>query len=473
MASKNIVFETVPSSIRVPGRYIEFNTKLAVRSLPVNPQKVLLVAPMLSTGSAEDLEAKQVFSDEEAGRYFGQGSVAHLLARQAIKNNPYIDLTVLGVLDDSSAIKSEGLIMLSGKPSSTGRITVSIGLESYSIAVNMNEDMASIIDRLIDVLNNHEDNVIIASKGADNEIVLTAKNGGTIGNEITIKIAITSRDLQGTVVPMSGGDGNPAIDRALSSVAGKHYNIIISPFNDDNNLLILKNHIDEVSGPIEKKNCIGVIGSKDTLSHSIAKASLLNSGRITIGWYPESDVTNGMIAAAYGAVIAFEEDTARPLNTLEVKNIGITSENKWPLFAEQNNALYNGVTPLTVVNNRVQILRAISTYTKNETGTDDPALLDITTIRTLDYLSMAINQRIALRFPRSKLSNKTPPKVKSELLDVLMLAEELEFVEEVEANKSKLLVERDLQDVNRLNARIPADVVNGLHVFGAVIDLYL
>ena len=138
-----------------------------------------------------------------------------------------------------------------------------------------------------------------------------------------------------------------------------------------------------------------------------------------------------------------------------------------------NNALYNGVTPLTVVNNKVQILRAVSTYTKNATGTDDPALLDITTIRTLDYVREAIDTRIALRFPREKLHERTPKKVRSEILDVLLKLEDAEIIEGVMANAHLLVVERDASDPNRLNVQVPADVVNGLHVFAARIDLYL
>lgn len=40
-----ISFDTIPGSIRVPGQYIEFNTRNAVQGLPQNPQKVLMLAP--------------------------------------------------------------------------------------------------------------------------------------------------------------------------------------------------------------------------------------------------------------------------------------------------------------------------------------------------------------------------------------------------------------------------------------------
>ena len=105
-----------------------------------------------------------------------------------------------------------------------------------------------------------------------------------------------------------------------------------------------------------------------------------------------------------------------------------------PLFVYSD----NGLTPFEIgPGDTVQIVRAISTYTKNAEGVDDVSLLDITTIRTLDYVRKACRERISLRFPRDKLSSRTPPKVQSELLDVLIKLEELEIIEEVEANKSR------------------------------------
>ena len=50
MASKNISFDSIPSSIRKPGKYFEFNTKLAVRTLPANLQRMLIIAQSLTAG---------------------------------------------------------------------------------------------------------------------------------------------------------------------------------------------------------------------------------------------------------------------------------------------------------------------------------------------------------------------------------------------------------------------------------------
>ncbi|STJ90098.1 tail sheath protein [Escherichia coli] len=94
---------------------------------------------------------------------------------------------------------------------------------------------------------------------------------------------------------------------------------------------------------------------------------------------------------------------------------------------EQESALHNGLTPVEVgPGNTVQIVRAVSTYTVNAQGVVDVSLLDITSIRTLDYTRKACRERISLRFPREKLSTRTIAKVESELYDVLLKLEESE-----------------------------------------------
>src|SRR6185369_15911909 len=159
---------------------------------------------------------------------------------------------------------------------------------------------------------------------------------------------------------------------------------------------------------------------------------------------------------------------------LELKGIHAPAVTSRFTRTEQESCLHNGTTPLEVgPGEKVQIVRAVTTYVKDANNIDDISLLDITTIRTLDYVRKAIRERIALRFPRAKLSTKTAPRVKTEIMDVLLKLEDLEIVEEVEANRAGVIVERDLQDPNRLNAKIPADVVNGLHVFAGRIDLLL
>ena len=171
---------------------------------------------------------------------------------------------------------------------------------------------------------------------------------------------------------------------------------------------------------MEQRGAIGVYASTGTLSAATTLAGQLNSGRITGALLPGSTTPPEQIAAAYAAVLASEEDPARPLNTLVLTGVTVPPVASRLGRTEQEVCLKNGVTPLEAgPGDVVQIVRAISTYTVNAEGTADVSLLDITTIRTLDYVRKAIRERISLRFPREKLSTRTPPKVRSEILDVL------------------------------------------------------
>ena len=469
--TEHISFDTIPSSIRVPGQYIEFNTRNAVQGLPQNPQSVLLLAPMLDSGTQEPLTPVQLFSDAQAGDLFGRGSWAQLMVRQAFKNNSYLDLTVIGLPDHSAGVAATGSLKIDGTAQTAASISLTIGGVAVAVAVSANQSAAEAAEKLAAAVNAAA--LPVSATAEQGSLKLTARSKGAIGNEISLACDMSASGLAGSITAMTNGAQNADIAAALDKVAGKHYHIIVSPFNDVPNAKALSQHITQVSNAIEQRGCIGVMGLRGTMPQGASLTAQLNDGRITCAWYKGADEACGIIAAGYAAVLAFEEDPARPLNTLEIKGLNITPDAQWPLFNECNNALYNGLTPLTVVAGKVQIMRAVSTYTKSAANVDDPALLDITTIRTLDYTRRAIKERIALRFPRDKLSDRLLPKVKSEILDVLLKLEQAEIIENAETNKGKLVVSRSLQDANRVNAAIPADVVNGLHVFAGRIDLIL
>ncbi|MCL6375963.1 phage tail protein [Pectobacterium brasiliense] len=473
MASPNVEFYEIGSSIRKPGKYFEFNTRLAVRTLPSNQQKVLLVAQMLSSGTATPLNAVNVFSDEEAATLFGRGSMAHMMAAEAIGCNSYLQLQVIGVSDAGAATVATGTLTLTGTATASGTVSAFVGATRVDVAVSA-DDTAATVAAALNTSIGQKTALPVTAAVAAGVVTLTAKNKGVAGNDITLRIASTAAGLTAAATSMTGGDVDPDIAPALAAVFAAGHDIIVSPYATQAALIALRTHLDSVGGPLEQRGAIGVAGWPKSLSTGSTLAASINSGRITLGWHNGSVKTPAQIAAAYAAVIASEEDPARPLNTLAMNTLDVTALSARPGRNEQENALYNGLTPFEIgPGDKVQIVRAISTYTKNADGVDDVSLLDITTIRTLDYVRKACRERITLRFPRDKLSSRTPDRVRSELLDVLYKLEELEIIEEVDANKAALIVERDSKDVNRLNGRIPSDIVNGLHIFAGRIDLLL
>lgn len=469
-----VTFDTIPGSIRKPGKYLEFNTRMATRTLPGNPQTLLIIAPMLSSAQVAPLTPIDIYDDSVAGTAFGEGSLAHLMAKSAISANNYLQLQVIGIEEAVAGKKATATVKVTAPATRGGTLSLSVCGERLDIPVETADTADALNQAVLEAVNSRGDLPVVASLEGEESTVLTltAKQSGAWGNDIALDVQSTAKGVTATVTAMQGGENNADIQPALDAVFAAGHDIIAQPFSDKDSLLKLRTHLEKVSGALEQRGVIGAVGWTGTLSTGTTLASDINDGRTSIAWYPGSVKLPCQIAAAYGAVIAFEEDPARPLNTLELKGLDIAPVTKRAGRNEQENALHNGLTPLEVgAGNRVQIVRAVTTYTRNVEGVEDTALLDLTTIRTLDYTRKACRERLSQRFPREKLNERTRAKVRSELLDVLIKLEEEEILENVEENKGMLLVERDGKDPNRLNAAIPADVVNGLHVFAGRIDL--
>ncbi len=471
-----IQFDAIPSSIRKPTCAMEFNTSLAVRSLPQNRQKMLIVGQKTSEGSVAALTPIEVYSDAEAAAYFGYGSICHLMTLAALNANRYVALSVIAMEDDVAGVAATGTVTISGEATAAGTLTLRLGNRSVSIAVATGDAVGDIASALAAAVNADTSLPVTASANLG-VVTLTAKNAGVLGNQIDLAYEATGGCCTAVIVAMgddTAGSGDPDIDDALAVVFDEQYHIIASPYNDASSLGKLRDHMDSVSGPLEQHDGVGAYGYDGLLADCTTLMSGINAGRMTGIYLRGTRSLQYELAAAYGSVIAFEEDPARPLNTLELDGIHAPDIGDRLSRTEQESCLWNGVTPGEVgPGGKVRIVRAVTNYVENALGVADPALLDLTTIRTLDYVRKATRERVALRFPRSKLLARTLNQVKSETIDVLKRLEELEIVENVDDNIDGIIVEVSGTDPNRVNEQIPVDVVNGLHVFAGRIDLIL
>lgn len=472
-----IAFDTIPGSTRKPGVYMEFNTRLAVNTLPGNPQRVLVIGPMLSSGLATPLTPVSVFSDKEADVYFGAGSLAAAMAKAAIDANSYLQLDVIGIAEaeGDAGVAAGGSLAITGPATKAGTLSVWIAGEQVAVNVAVGDTPETLIPALVSAMGKKTGLLVHGAYDPEKKVLtFAALSKGEWGNGITLSATTTATGLTLTVTQMAGGEMDPDIQPALDAVFAAGHNIIICPFSSDAALAALSEHLTSTGHAMEQRGAVGCAGWTGSLGTGVTLATNVNDGRISIPWYRGSVRLPAILAAAYGAVMAGVEDPARPLNTLPLNGMDVVAMNQREGRNEQENALHNGLTPIEVgPGNTVQIVRAVSTYTVNPQDVEDVSLLDITSIRTLDYTRKACRERISLRFPNEKNTARIRDKVKSELYDVLLRLDAAEILENVAANKDRLIVQQSGTDVNRVDAVIPADVVNGLHVFAGRIDMIL
>jgi phage tail sheath gpL-like len=492
MSSPNVQFTQIPDGIRKPQVAMEYNTKNAISGLVGKNDSVVAIAQRLSTGTIAAKTPTKVFSDADAALYFGQGSIAHLVALYAFQANPYINLSIVGVDDAGTAVQAYATITPTASATG-GAINLYIGDiligAAYATTDTTNALLgAKLNTAIVDSPDYYKLPVTSAVDAGTGVITLTAKNGGTLGNHIALSLANTGT-ASFVVTAMANGANDPVIGpyssagTVLATIAGAGYSIVINTLPFAAQLAHMKAFIDFVSGPLEQRPAVSTIGLTDLVDSYADLETLcgttLNHWRTTAAYVSYASgvlakAESFKIAAAYGAAIASQSDIALPYDDMVLVGIPAPAVADRFTRTQQEDLLHNGVTPLYVVpGEQVAIVRSITTYVKNAGGNVDPALLDITTPRTLDEFRFQVVTRLKLRFIPSKLTAKKPAQVVTQVLDVMYLMQGIDQLKNVDTYKNGVIAEIDSGDPTRINVKIPAPIVPGLHIITGIIDLIL
>lgn len=238
MTSANVSFDKIQTSTRKPGVYVEWNTKLAVRNLPTNKQRVLLIAQHSNPKAGKLTALANIYSAADVAAAYGAGSQAHLMALAAIKAYAYADLSLITVADNEAGVAATGNITITGTADTQGVLRVNIGnADTLTVGVAANASAATVaaaIKAAIDA----ETSLPVTATASEGLVTLTAKNKGTHGNHIRIRTGNTAEGITVAVKAMSGGDADADIGPALNAVIAEGNKTLTIQGRDDAGILL-------------------------------------------------------------------------------------------------------------------------------------------------------------------------------------------------------------------------------------------
>nr|MBG6243549.1 phage tail protein [Candidatus Symbiopectobacterium sp. Dall1.0] len=177
--------------------------------------------------------------------------------------------------------------------------------------------------------------------------------------------------------------------------------------------------------------------------------------------------------------IFLRNDPARPTHTGELNGVLPAPSGKRFTLTEQQSLLSHGIATANVEGGVLRIQRDVTTYQKNSYGVADNSYLDSETLYTSAYLLRRLKSVITSKYGRQKLASDgtrfgagqaivTPAVIKGELCAVYHQLENEGIVENFDAFRQHLIVERNANDPNRIDVVFPADYINQLRVFALV-----
>lgn len=489
-----ISFNLVPANIRVPGQYIEIDNSKAVNGLSGMPTKVLLIGQKLDAGIQDPLIPVLITSVEQGREYFGVGSMLAHMIEKFKGANEYVEVHAIAQVDKAAGAFAQGGITFGGTTTESGTLKVYVGGRRVDVGVSAGDNGAALATKLVAAIGLEPDLAVTAVVDGDvtSKVNITAKHKGECGNLIDIRIGYYTDErkpagMTATVAAMAGGTGNPDVTDVIDAIGDAWYTDIVMPYNDTSNIEAMEAELITRFGPLKQIPGHCYIGLSDTHANLVTKGQTQNSPHLTFAGFKKSPTPAYEVAAVLGAQCAYygNIDPARPLQTLPMPGVMAPVVADRFTLVENNLLLFSGVSTFEIGNDgSVYISRIITTYRENPFGAADPSYLDIETVKTVCYLRYDVRTFIALRFPRYKLANDgtpfasgqavvTPSVIRAALIARALMWAEQGLVEDIEQFKNDLIVERDPNDTDRINALIPPNIINGLRVFAGLVQFRL
>ena len=480
----SISFNEIPINLRVPYVYTEYDSTRANRGPGVQPFKALMMGLKVSTGSQPTLQPIRVTSAAQAKSLFGEGSSLHRMAVAWFAENTFTELWAVA-LDEPTGNKAAGSIAFSGSATAGGTLSLYIGGQRVQVGIVNGATAAQQATATAAAINAASDLPVTAAvNGSDTALVdVTMREKGLLGNMVEMRLnyyegEATPAGVSATITQLTGGTGAVDLADLWPALGDEHYNVFVFPWTDPATLAVLADETESRGGPLRQIETVAWGAMVDSHGNLGTFGEARNDKFLTVLGIAASPTPSFEIAASYAAVGAYylAIDQARPLQTLELAHVLAPAREARFTQQENNLLLYDGIaTAYTDASGSVRIQRSITTYRENAFGADDPAYLDVETLYTLSYIRWSVRTRLLLKYPRHKLANDgtrfgagqavvTPKIVKAELVSLFEEWENLALVEGADQFAKDLIVIRNSQDPNRLDVRLPPDLVNQLRV---------
>lgn len=488
-----ISFNEVPTNIRVPFVYVEFDPSRAVTGPALMPFKTLVIGQRLVAGTVAALVPTRVTNATQAATFFGAGSMLASMLAAAFANNTLTETWAVGLADNPAGVAATGSLLVGGA-AGAGTINLYVAGRRVQVGVAAADTLAEIATNIADAINADTRLPVTATINGvtDEQVDLTARHKGEVGNTLDVRVNYFDGEalpagLTVTVTPLAGGTANPDISAVWPAIGDEQYNTLVVPYTDAASLASVEGELLNRWGPLKQNEGIAWTAANGSHAQLGTLGDSRNSQHLAIMNAHGSPSPVYDWAAAMAAVDAYHTniDPARPLQTLEIKGVLAPRPVDRFTLQENNLLLYDGVsTHFVDAGGLVRVQRAITTYQVNAQGAEDIAYLDVNTVRTLAYLRYDFRNYILRKYPRHKLANDgtrfgsgqaiiTPTIGKAEAIARFRVWEEIGLVEGIDQFKLDLICERNPADPNRLDWRLPPDLVNQFRIAGVQIQFLL
>lgn len=487
-----ITFNEIPYTWLRKGAYVEARPNYQTKGAAPWPTRVLIVGQKLAAGTAAANVPLPITRIDQATGYFGQGSQLEAMVKAFKAANKVSEIWAFP-LADAAGTAATKTITITGTPSAAGTVALYIGGRRLAIPVATTDTPTTVAAAIVAAVT-ADPAMLMSATNAAGVVTLTAKNLGTLGNLIDVRINYYWDDVSPlglTFVVATGvaGATDPAISTVITAIANDWYTDIVMPYTDSANMALLETELARrynAMGGLDMHAYSGLIGSYATATTWSSTRNSAYSTTIPCGAAPLDPPF--LWAAALAGVAAFQlgNDPARQLGSLVLPGIKAPAPAAQFLDTEQNLMLGKGLCSWDALPDGTVVLnRVVTNYQKANSGAADQAWLDINVPKTASRIRYDWINYVQLNFPRHKLADDTSPALQTldptnaiatprslmgSWIGRCRLYAQQGWIEDIEYSKANSFFERDANDRNRANGRQSIKIIGNLIVLAGALE---
>lgn len=372
------------------------NFSRAIRGLTGMPRRLLLVGHKLTAGTLALNTLTTLSNPADAVALLGEGSQLLAMWRAAKANTGMgLPIDVMAIAVGSGAVAASATISVANagaNVTASGEVMLYIGGQRVSVGVTTADTSATVATKLFNAINALGTLPVTATNATPSQLVLTAKWGGTTGNDIDVRGVYYPDDsipssLSLTIPAMSGGAVVPDVSPVIAAMSLYRATEIVNPFTDSANMVIFENELATRWGRNDASDgmmCTAVRGTEATLTTWLNTRNSPHVHTITT----TKDLTSPWETAAMaGAAIetsAGTDPAQGPVSQL----VGYKGPRQGDgfLIDSMNNLLVKGGSPLNIAPDYSgSLLRMVTNYKTSNSGAPDRSMAEMCWLKTMSY----------------------------------------------------------------------------------------
>lgn len=488
-------FLSIPVNLRIPGQFVEFNNAGALRGTPPKPNRILVFGQMRAAGTALPNTPILISGAQENWTtLFGRGSQLTTMLNALRKVNTFTECWAVAQPDNPAGTAATGSIKFTALPTVAGTENFYIAGQLVQIAVTPTMTLAQLATALAAAIAAAPDLPVTAAvDGVDTtKVDLTAIHKGVDAGNIDIRTTYYANDadvvgLGITITAMSGGAGNPSLTTAIANLGNTWFTHWVNPYTDGTSTTALQVELDRRFGPMVQQEGHAYMTSTGSVGTLATFGQTFNSLEHSCMGVNKSPTPPCIWTAVLVAVVSqsLGIDPARQVAQLTLPGVLAPAIADRFIDSDKNNLLFDGISTYDVDDGgNVTINNLITMYRNNPSGLADPSYLEVETLFALFWMRWSLRVFVSNQWPRYKLADDgtvirpgapvtTPSKIKAGIVALAKRDWDGFVMDDLDAFKAAIDVERDNSDPDRVNALLPPNIIGNLRRFAGQIAFTL